>query len=187
MSRSRIVSGGRVRGLLSCAALLAALACTAVPPPRGWRDPEVCLAHFKAYESARRNFQNSHLEPYNQNATVAREAQLLRLDGCITRQKDIQGLLAAQARLSPHVVTDSGAPLHPPVVVQAGIVDGFTSQSRVTTYFAALGYNSRSVGAEGLGRQIFLGPFRSEGAAAEAIRVAREAGLISPYVSRTRY
>lgn len=182
-----MVSGRRLRGLFSCAALLAAVACTAVPPPRGWRDPEVCLAHFKAYESAQRNFQNSHHEPYNQNATVAREAQLLRLDGCITRQKDLQGLLAAQARLSPHVVTDSGAQLHPPIAVQAGIVDGFTSQSRVTSYFAALGYNSRSVGAEGLGRQIFLGPFRSEGAAAEAIRVAREAGFISPYISTTRY
>ncbi len=70
----------------------------------------------------------------------------------------------------------------------SGVVTGFTDEMRATVFFRGLGYNSRGIGAEGLGRRIYIGPFDNEAALEQAISVAREAGFISPYAAvNTRF
>ena len=72
--------------------------------------------------------------------------------------------------------------------VHLGIVTGISDEAFVTRYFRGLGYRSRGIGAEGLGRRIYIGPFASQGAVDQALRVAREAGFIAPYVAQyTRF
>jgi hypothetical protein len=158
--------------------------CTVQNTP--WKDPEVCRENFEAYDAAVRSFGTTYGDPDTMNGTVSRTAQDLMTDGCITRSDDLAEMEAARERLSPHRPVESGAP-RSATAVHAGIVDGFSSQARVTQYFAALGYRSRSVGAQGLGRRIYIGPFYSQGAIDEAIRVARAAGFVSPYVSETKF
>ena len=87
------------------------------------------------------------------------------------------------AKLAPHVVTNSGAAI-PATAVHVGIVTGIYDEGRVTQFFRGLGYRSRGVGAFGLGRRIYIGPFTSQGAVDEAIGIAREAGFISPYAAQ---
>ena len=58
----------------------------------------------------------------------------------------------------------------------------------VTRAFRGLGYRSRGVGAEGLGRRLYLGPFTSQAALDQALALAREAGFIAPYAANyTRF
>ena len=68
--------------------------------------------------------------------------------------------------------------------VHLGIVTGISDEALVTRYFRGLGYRSRGIGAEGLGRRIYIGPFTTQGAADQALAVAREAGFIAPYVAK---
>ena len=57
-------------------------------------------------------------------------------------------------------------------------------EGRATQFFRGLGYRSRGVGALGLGRRLYIGPFTSQGALDEALTIAREAGFISPYPAK---
>ena len=69
--------------------------------------------------------------------------------------------------------------------MHVGIVTGIYDEGRATQFFRGLGYRSRGVGAAGLGRRLYIGPFTSQGALDEAIAVAREAGFITPYAAST--
>ena len=90
-------------------------------------------------------------------------------------------------RLAPFAIADSGAAIRP-IPVHLGIVTGIWDEARVTHFFRSLGYRSRGVGAEGLGRRIYIGPFATEGALEQALGVARQAGFIAPYAARyTRF
>jgi hypothetical protein len=74
------------------------------------------------------------------------------------------------------------------VPVHLGIVTGIGDEAFVTRHFRGLGYRSRGIGAEGLGRRIYIGPFTSQGALDQALTVAREAGFVAPYPARhTRF
>ena len=91
------------------------------------------------------------------------------------------------ARLAPFEIDDSG-PTIEPVPIHLGIVTGISDEALVTRFFRGLGYGSRGVGAEGLGRRIYIGPFTTQSAVDQALEVAREAGFIAPYVARfTRF
>ena len=113
--------------------------------------------------------------------------RLLRQQGCLTRSSDLDGMEALFARLSPHVITNSGAPIRA-TAVHVGIVMSIPDEARATRFFRGLGYRSRGIGAPGLGRRIYIGPFTSQGALDEALEIAREAGFISPYAAQhTRF
>ena len=51
-------------------------------------------------------------------------------------------------------------------------------------YFGGLGLRVRSIGAPGLGRRIYVGPFATEGGLAEATEIARRGGFVAPYPAR---
>ena len=57
-------------------------------------------------------------------------------------------------------------------------------EGRVTQFFRGLGYRSRGVGAVGLGRRLYIGPFTSQGSLDQALATAREAGFIAPYAAQ---
>ena len=109
--------------------------------------------------------------------------QQLRQEGCLTLSSDIDGMPALLARLSPHRITDGGAPIDA-TAVHVGIVMSIYDEGRATQFFRGLGYRSRGVGALGLGRRLYIGPFTSQGALDDALTIAREAGFISPYPAK---
>jgi hypothetical protein len=147
---------------------------------------EICREAFQNFDAAVRSFPNSRSGDLQPNSRVSRYGQQIFRNGCITRQPDLIGLDATAERLKPFRIEDSGAPTRA-TAVAAGIVDGFSSQAVVSSFFSSLGYRTRSVGASGVGRQILIGPFYSEGAIAQAIDVARQAGFISPYPSINKF
>ena len=169
-------------------ALIAGLAALSAGPADAatpWRDPATCLATFDAYDTAAWLYPNNH---FRSNQTLQPSAlnlpmQQLRQEGCLTLSSDIDGMPALLARLSPHRITDGGAPIDA-TAVHVGIVMSIYDEGRATQFFRGLGYRSRGVGALGLGRRLYIGPFTSQGALDDALTIAREAGFISPYPAK---
>ncbi len=173
-----------MRRLLLLLALAAGAPAAAATPDRA-----TCERAFRAYDNA------VWLYPDNQwgedrpllRPDVSRAAQGLIRGGCLTRSADLDHLPALAQQLAPFTIVDSGTAIRP-TAVSLGIVTGIWDEARVTTFFRGLGYRSRGIGAQTLGRQIFIGPFTSQGAVEQALEVARQAGFIAPHVAaHTRF
>ena len=172
-------------------ALVAAVAaCTAGLPLPLPPQPERCEALFLRYDAVVRHYPNSWFDEDGDilaPGQVSRASEVLISNDCLTRSADLDGLPALYARLQPFLI-ETGGPAIRPVPVHLGIVTGISDEALVTRYFRGLGYRSRGIGAEGLGRRIYIGPFTTQGAADQALAVAREAGFIAPYVAKyTRF
>lgn len=168
-------------------ALLGTGAAAAAAP--GAPDRAACERAFRAYENA------LWLYPDNQwgddvpvlRPDVARAARGLVRAGCLTTAQDLVHLPALAQSLAPFAITDSGPAIRP-TTVSLGIVTGFGVEHEATLFFRGLGYRSRGVGAQTLGRRLFIGPFTSQGALDQALEVARQAGFIAPHVAlHTRF
>lgn len=172
-------------------ALLALALAAAGPAAAASRapDPAACAALFARYDTAARvygtkSFDDNALTP---PAPLSRWIVPLRSNGCLTFTDDLDGLEALGARLVPYAIADGGATI-PATPVHLGILTSITDEMRVTRFFRGLGYRSRGIGAEGLGRRIYIGPFTTEGALDQALALAREAGFIAPYAAtNTRF
>jgi hypothetical protein len=171
--------------LLALALLAAALPAAAASPA----NPERCLALFLTYDRTAHNFPNSRwgdngVTPPSQ---LSRPIQNLRNAGCLTSSSDLDGMPALAAELSPYVIDNSGPAIRP-VPVHLGVVMGIGDEVRVTNFVRGLGYRSRGIGAEGLGRRIYIGPFTTQSALDQALSVARAAGFIAPFpATRTKF
>ncbi|TPE50425.1 hypothetical protein [Amaricoccus solimangrovi] len=174
--------------LVLIAGLLPLLGCASLPPrpPRG--DPANCRVLFQNYDRAASLFQ-----PYTYSARLdGRSTQTPALsvasnaiisNGCLTTTADLKGLESLQMKLGPRKPAESGAPI-PPTAVHVGILTGgFSDAGRATAFFQSQGYETRTIGAEKLGRRLYIGPVRSEGALDQAIALAAEAGFPSAYPS----
>jgi hypothetical protein len=177
----------RPRSFAVALALFAAAGCATLPPapgPSRAADPAVCLRLFERYDTATWLYPNSWIGKEDASAIlpapVDRAGRLLRLNGCLTSSEDLDGMPELAARLSPHTITNSGPAIRP-TPVHVGIVTGITDEAWATRFFRGLGYRSRGVGAEGLGRRLYIGPFTSQGALDEAMSIARQAGFIAPF------
>jgi hypothetical protein len=161
--------------------------CLAGPAAAAPGNPGTCLALYDRYDTAAWLYPDNHWNGGEgramQPAELNRPMQGLIDNGCLTRSGDLDGMPALFARLAPHTIRDSGAPIRA-TAVHVGIVTGIYDEGRATQFFRGLGYRSRGVGALGLGRRIYIGPFTSQGALDEAIAIAREAGFISPYAAQ---
>ena len=144
----------------------------------------VCEQAFRNYDNAVWLFPDNQFDDDRPmvRPDVARAAQALIRSGCLTRSADLDGIPALAERLAPFAITDAGPAIRP-ATVELGIVTGIWDEARVTAFFRGLGYRSRGVGAETLGRRLFIGPFTSQGAVDQALEVARQAGFIAPHVA----
>jgi hypothetical protein len=180
--------GGSWKWRLASALLVLVAGCaTTLPLPP---QPERCEALFRRYDAVVRHYPSNWFDEDGailQSGQLARATAALRNNDCLTRASDLDGLPALAARLEPFEI-EGGGPAIPAVPVHLGIVTGISDEAFVTRYFRGLGYRSRGIGAEGLGRRIYIGPFTTQGAVDQALRVAREAGFIAPYVAEfTRF
>ncbi|HVH04180.1 MAG TPA: hypothetical protein VM891_14770 [Amaricoccus sp.] len=168
-------------------ALLLAAGCAAGPAPP---DPAECAALFRRYDAAVRLYPVTHFDDRGgmvPPAALSRPTVALRANGCLTSPEDLDGLPALAARLQPFAI-EAGGPAIPPTPVHLGIVTGIADEALVTRAFRGLGYRSRGIGAEGLGRRIYIGVFTTQGALDQALAVAREAGFIAPFAAtHTRF
>ncbi len=162
-------------GWRSSLMVVAALA-VAAPSVAAGRGCEALLGEY-ARVAERFPEWRSNAEGVDRN--TSRAAQRVLQAGCVTRLNDLAGLAALEATLSGSLRREYGAVIFP-TWLQAGVVPGLLAEQRARDFFAALGMNSRGVGAAGLGRWVLVGPFRTEGGLAEAAAAARSAGFIAP-------
>jgi hypothetical protein len=176
-----------MRAALALSLLGALAGCAYLPaqPPSG--DPANCRALFQRYDQAVKLFQ-----PYYYNALldgrstqpgpISRAGTQIIASGCLTTGRDITGIEALGMTLGPRRPVDSG-PAIDPVAVHVGILTGFTDAGRAIGFFEGQGYQTRTIGAEKLGRRLYIGPVRTQGALDQAIALAAEAGFTSAYPS----
>jgi hypothetical protein len=182
---------GIVRGLIAALALALA-ACAPGQGPGGApgasraADPGWCEAVFRDYDRLYR------LSPSGAYSIGADDRPILRpgfsrlnqralQGGCITFPSalgNLDALRAAALRDRPADVS----PAVEPVLVHAGVVTSFVDEVSVLQFYRALGYNARTLGMDGLGRRVFVGPLGTEGQVAEVIGLSRRAGFVAPYV-----
>jgi hypothetical protein len=161
--------------------LVLALAGAAAAQPR---DPARCAALFRDYDQKAWAYPR---QPFRDEDTrmiapaLERPTRLLRIHGCLTLSSDLDGMPALAERLAPYRIASGGAAIAP-VPVHLGVVTSIIDEARATAFFRGLGYRSRGIGATGLGRRLYIGPFTSQGALDQALEVARAAGFISPFV-----
>lgn len=180
----------RAAALAGLAAGLAACAVAQEAPPS--RSGPACVALFEQYDRIERygprinyNFRTDlNMLP----AGLSRQTERLRRAGCFTRPEDLAGTLALGQRLAPDWRIVAGATPIRTVPMHAGVVAGIGDEIRATDFFRGLGYRVRTIGAPMMGRRVYVGPFRSEEALAQAMEVARQAGFIAPYpATQTRF
>lgn len=173
-----------MRGLAGLAAVGLLAACTGEPAPVA--DPAACAAAFADYDVTARIYPTPRFDGdcgLVPPGPLSRPTERLRRLGCLTSSAELDGLPALAQRLAPYTIDNSGPPIRA-VPVHLGIVTSIYDEGRVTVFFRGLGYRSRGIGAEALGRRIYIGPFTTQSAADQALAVAREAGFIAPYIAQ---
>lgn len=169
------------------AALTVLAGCASVPGGLTPIEPN-CVSLFRNYDRAVLQFgysdrvrdgRVSFLVP----TAVGRAGQRLRQYDCLTTNEDIFRMTLLAPTLRGALVGESGAAIEP-ISLHVGIVPGITSEVQTRTFFNSLGIRTRSIGAPGLGRRIFLGPFATAGGLAEATDIALQAGFVAPYPRR---
>ena len=167
--------------VLICVALAG---CAAGPSPalvtRG--DGPACVAAFRWYDSARATM--STPSGRGDRMAIPPDLQMpvnrIRSLRCLTFSDD----LAPMATAARPPVADGG-PAIPPTSIHAGVVTSMADEAAALAFFADHGVRARSLGAAGLGRRIYLGPFATQGALDQARDLAVAAGFASPYPTRT--
>ena len=176
-----------MRAVLALSLMGALAGCAGLPsqPPSG--DPANCRALFQRYDQAASLFQpyyyNAALDGRSsQNGTISRAGNQIMASGCLTTSRDIAGIEALGMELGPRRPVNSG-PAIEPTAVHVGILTGFTEAGRAIGFFEGQGYQTRTIGAEKLGRRLYIGPVTTQGGLDQAIALAARAGFPSAYPS----
>lgn len=171
------------RALAAAAALSGLLAACA---PLQVAEPQTCGALFRQYDRLERSGQvvgfNTASETWELAPAVSRQTRLLIINDCRTSGDDLAGLANLAARHPDFRMAEGGAPIRE-VPVHLGVLTSIQDERWVTEVFRGLGYRSRGIGAEGLGRRIYIGPFTDQAALDQALALAREAGFVAPYAA----
>jgi hypothetical protein len=160
------------------ALLLAALAGCAAPVAPTRTSSADCVMLFQNYDliKATMSTPSGRRDRMAIPPVLQLPVQRLNQAGCLTLTAE----LARMATLAAPPVTDGGAAI-PPTSLHAGVVTNSADDAAAIAFFAAHGVNARSIGAPGLGRRIYLGPFQTQGALDGARDLAVRAGFASPY------
>ncbi len=178
-------SAGAGAAMAALVAMLAACTAGTTRAPGGTADRATCERAMQAYDTAAWLYPVQRLDDNETTPPAALSSAVGRVrdNGCLTSGEDLANLPALAERLAPFTIDNSG-PATGPTTVQLGIVTGINDEGRVTDFVRSLGYRSRGIGAEGLGRRLFIGPLTTESAVTQALAVAREAGFIAPIVAK---
>ena len=150
-----------------------------------------CVALFTRYDRLERSGQDTSFDPASGTMELApalsRQTRLLIRGGCLTRTSDLDRLEDLAAAHPGFRIASGGAQIAP-VPVHLGVLTAIGDERAVTRAFRGLGYQSRGIGAMGLGRRIYIGPFTDQAALDQALAIAREAGFKAPYAAtQTRF
>ncbi len=150
-----------------------------------------CVSLFTQYDRLERSGQRTSLDPATGSLELApalsRQTGLLIRGGCRTGTADLDRLEDLAAAHPDFRLATGGAQI-PPVPVHLGVLTAIGDERAVTRAFRGLGYRSRGIGAMGLGRRIYIGPFTDQAALDQALAIAREAGFKAPYAAtQTRF
>lgn len=168
---------------LPALACLALAACAAGPGParvaRG--DSAACVGAFRWYDTVAATMSTPSGRDDQMAIPPALQIPVARIHslGCLTMSDD----LAPMATAERPPVANSGAAI-PATLIHAGVVTSMADEANALAFFAAHGARARGLGAAGLGRRIYLGPFATEGALARARDLAVAAGFTAPYPVR---
>jgi hypothetical protein len=163
-------------------ALLALAGCAAGPGPapvaRG--DAGACVAAFQWYDTVKATMSTPSGHADRMVIPPALQMPVARIQslGCLTMSDDLAPMATATR---PPVA--NGGPAIRPTLIHAGIVTNMADEANVLAFFQAHGAPARSIGAAGLGRRIYLGPFGTQGALDQGRDLAVAAGFAAPYPS----
>lgn len=178
------------RPILALALATATLLAACAEIPQQTRDRSACVGLFRQYDIYANAMPNEMRDPWSGRERtpwpLAYYRQLLVQNDCMTRPRDLSRLdaVAAARQAEGWRIRDSGAPAPSPGSVHAGTVTSDAEATRAVAFFEGLGIRATTIGAPGLGRRVFIGPFRTRGAVGEAILLAAEAGFVAPYPSQ---
>jgi len=155
------------------ALLLAGCSVTSGADPDGLPD---CTRLFQRYDQIKATMStpSGHSDRMAIPLALQPAVQDLQRSKCLTMSDELDLTATLPA------VTDGGAMIEP-VWLHAGVVTSQGDEAEALAFFAAQGVPARSIGAAGLGRRIYLGPFATEERLAGAAALARAAGFDSPY------
>lgn len=166
---------------------LAGLAAGCVVPPQT-SDRAACVGLFQEYDRYAQVRPREIRDPLTGremfDPVLTRLKVLLVQNDCQTRSRDLVGLDAAVAARAGQRVVESGAPLGRPTAVHVGALTSDADATRAVAFFRGLGLQATSIGNQQLGRRVYVGPVRTEGAIGEIMAIAFEAGFVAPYPSQ---
>ena len=142
----------------------------------GAATPERCIVLFRTYDAidASMSTPSGKRDRMPIPSALQRPVGDLQQAGCLTLSDELDLAVAGAP------VTDGGAAIDP-VGLHAGVVTSMEDEVAARAFFSERGVPARSIGAPGLGRRIYLGPFATEDALASATALARGAGFAAPY------
>jgi len=168
---------------LPALAILALAGCAAGATParvaRG--DAAACVQAFQWYDTVKASMSTPSGPDDRMAIPPALQMPVAGIQslGCLTFSDDLAPMATATR---PPVA--SGGPAIPPTSIHAGVVTNMADEANVLAFFEAHGAGARSIGAAGLGRRIYLGPFATQGALDQARDLAVAAGFAAPYPTR---
>lgn len=157
--------------LLPTGAAVAATVAAPLPPA-----DNRCIGLFHAYDTAAAHMSTptGRGDRMGIPPALQRQVQNIQTNDCLTLTDALKLTVVGPA------VTNRGAAITP-VGLHAGVVTNSADEAAAIAFFEAHGVRARSIGAAGLGRRIYLGPFTTEGALSEAATLARAAGFAAVY------
>jgi hypothetical protein len=161
---------------------VATLAACAQPPVP---DTARCEGLFRDYDRAFRansSFYQRGGDDLIVRPAFSRLSSQLMSNGCITQSSNLANLDALRQDILSNRRDLGGASI-PPATVSVGAVTSLTDEILVLAFFRALGYPARSIGAEEIGKRIFVGGLVTQGAVDEVLTISRRAGFVAPYVA----
>jgi hypothetical protein len=164
-------------------AAMAMLAASCAQPPVP--DTSRCEGLFRDYDLAFRSnssFYQRGGDDLIVRPVFSRLSSQLMSNGCITKSNDLANLDELRQEILSNRRSVGGAAV-PPTTISVGAVTSLTDEILVLSFFRALGYPARSIGAEEIGKRIFVGGLVTEGTVNEVLDISRRAGFVAPYVA----
>ena len=173
-----------MRSHATLVALLALAGCAAGQMPAGVPargDSASCVNAFQWYDTVAATMSTPSGRSDRMSIPPALQVPVARIQslGCLTMSDDLAPMVTA----TRPPIANSG-PAIAPTSIHAGVVTNMADEAEAVAFFTAHGARTRTIGAAGLGRRIYVGPFATQGALDQARDLAVAAGFASPYPVR---